>query len=124
MIRVLLVDDHANVLQGLKMRLELEHDLAIAGTALSASEALTQAEELHPDVIVMDVEMPEMDGIAATKLLRAQNQAVKIVMLSIHSDTQLQDQAKEAGAAYFVSKHSSVETLLEAIRQAAEQQDR
>ena len=119
MIKVLLVDDQPAVRQGLRMRMELESDLAVVGEADSGLEALNLTQQLDPDVIVMDVAMPEMDGIAATERLREVVPLVPVVMLSIHSDGATRAQAKAAGAATFVEKQASVEDLLRAIRRVA-----
>jgi len=121
MIRVLLVDDQQAVRRGLGMRLHLEPDIQVVGEAGSGQAALPLAQRLAPDVVLMDVEMPGMDGIAATIALRAQLASSAVVMLSIHDDGPTQTRAQAAGAAAFVSKSSPPEQLLAAIRQAAGQ---
>ena len=118
MIKVLLVDDQPAVRQGLRMRMELESDLAVVGEADSGLEALNLAQRLGPDVIVMDVAMPEMDGITATEHLREVAPLVPVVMLSIHGDGATRARASAAGAAAFVEKQASVEDLLAEIRRA------
>jgi DNA-binding NarL/FixJ family response regulator len=120
MIKVLLVDDQPSVRQGLKMRLALEPDLTVAGEASNGMEALELTQSLTPDVVVMDVEMPEMDGITATERLREMSPHVTVVMLSIHGDAATRARARAAGAAAFVEKQGAVETLLAEIRRAAQ----
>jgi DNA-binding NarL/FixJ family response regulator len=122
MIKVLLVDDQPSVRQGLRMRIELESDLTVVGEADNGLEAISLAQELGPDVVVMDVAMPEMDGITATERLREFAPSVSVVMLSILGDAVTQVLAREAGAAAFVEKQASVELLLAEIRRAVEEQ--
>jgi DNA-binding NarL/FixJ family response regulator len=116
MIRILLVDDQATVREGLKMRFALEPDLQVIGEAGNGLEALAAAHSLAPDVIVMDVEMPVMDGVTAAQQLQTALPHIGIVMLSIHGDAETRAWAQEAGAATFVEKEGAVENLLEAIR--------
>jgi DNA-binding NarL/FixJ family response regulator len=104
------------------MRMELESDLAVMGEADNGLEAISLAQRLGPDVIVMDVAMPEMDGITATKRLRELALHVSVVMLSIHGDSATRVEAHEAGAVAFVEKQASVEELLAEIRRAVEEQ--
>ena len=121
MIRVLLVDDQSVVRRGLRIRFHLEPDLEVVGEASTGSEALTLALTLSPDVVLMDIEMPEMDGIEATAALsRVVPQSV-VVILSIYDDAQTRERAQAAGAVAFVEKRGATETLLSAIRQAAGQ---
>ena len=120
MIKVLLVDDQPSVRQGLKMRLALEPDLTVAGEASNGVEALELTQSLTPDVVVMDVKMPEMDGITAAERLREMSPHVTVVMLSVHGDAITRAQAHTAGAAAFVEKQGAFETLLAEIRRAAQ----
>ena len=121
MIRVLLVDDQAVVRRALRGRFHLEPDLEVVGEASTGSEALTLAQTLTPDVVLMDVEMPGMDGIEATAALRRVVPQSAVVILSIHDDAQIREQAQAAGAVAFVEKRGATETLLSAIRQVAAQ---
>ena len=118
MIRLVLVDDQAAVRQGLRMRLLLEPDMAVVGEASNGKEALALVQQLCPDVVLMDIEMPEMDGISATALLRTIAPKSVVVMLSIHDDGMTRTRAQTAGARAFAEKHSSMEALLAAIRSA------
>lgn len=119
MIRVMLVDDQPAVREGLKMRLALESDVEVVAEAGDGATALALAHTERPDLIVMDVELPGMDGIAATAELRRIAPASAVVVLSIHEDAQTRARAQAAGAAAFVGKHEGSEALLTALRQAA-----
>lgn len=119
MIRLLLVDDQPAVRRGLGMRLHMEPDIQIIGEASTGKEALRLAQALAPDVVLMDVEMPEMDGIEATAALRATVSTSAVVILSIHDDAQMRGRAQAAGAVAFVEKRGATDRLLAAIRQAA-----
>ena len=119
MIRLLLVDDQPGVLAGLKMQLALEPDFDVVGEALDGEQAIVQAQRLHPDVIVMDARMPNMDGIEATEALRRLEPHCCVVILSLHDDNATRAQARAAGAVAFVAKHETPSKLFDAIRQAA-----
>jgi DNA-binding NarL/FixJ family response regulator len=118
MITVLLVDDQPKVRQGLRMRLALEPDMEIVGEAKDGAEAVALAPRLHPDVVVMDIEMPGMNGIRATGELQTLSPQSAVVVLSIHDDPANRERARAAGAVAFVGKHAGEEALLTAIRQA------
>jgi DNA-binding NarL/FixJ family response regulator len=118
-IRILLVDDQSSVRRGLTMRLQLEPDITIVGEAEDGRAAVEAAKTLHPDVLVMDYEMPKMDGIEATKALTELGCESRVVMLSIHDNATVKQAAAGAGVHAFVAKHQSSETLLAAIRSAA-----
>ena len=117
MIKLLLVDNEKTVRQGLRMRLDLEPDLTIVGEAENGIEALKLTQVVQPDVVVMDVDMPAMDGITATKGLQSMSPPVTVVISSIHDDAQTRCRAKAAGAAAFVGKQEGVELLIDTIRQ-------
>jgi DNA-binding NarL/FixJ family response regulator len=119
MIRVLLVDDEPNVCRALCMRLGVEPDLEVVGAAGDGRTALSLALDLQPDIILMDVAMPLLDGIAATGQLRAALPGLPVIILTLHDDPATRGAAAAAGAAGFVPKHRPVEELLAAIRAAA-----
>ncbi len=119
MVKILLVDDQSAVRDGLRMRLELEPDLTIVGEAGDGLEAVALAQTLAPDVVVMDVEMPGLDGIEAARQLQERAPGMAIVMLSIHCDAATHTRAREAGASAFVEKRAAVDVLLAEIRRAA-----
>ncbi len=119
MIRLLLVDDQPAVRHGLRMRLALEPDLLIIGEAGDGEAALAQASMLHPDVVLMDIRMPGMDGISVTVALRGMVPESAVVILSLYDDDLTRAQAQAAGSLAFVAKQEPVETLLAAIREAS-----
>ncbi|HEX6553404.1 MAG TPA: response regulator transcription factor [Ktedonobacteraceae bacterium] len=121
MIRVLLVDDQAVVRRALRVRFHLEPDLEVVGEASTGREALTLAQTLTPDVVLMDIAMPEMDGIEATTALRGAVPQSVVVILSISDDAQTRRRAQAAGAVALVEKRGATDALLSAIRQAAGQ---
>ena len=114
-IKILLVDDQESVLKGLRMRLELEDDLWVTGEANDGFRALELAVELRPDIIVMDLEMPKMDGISAAKALHELAPEVTVIMLSMHSDPTLRARAREAGVWAFVEKREGAVNLIREI---------
>ena len=118
-IRVFLVDDERAVRQGLRMRLDMERDLAVVGEAADGQSALTAISAALPDVVLMDVELPVLDGIEATAALRKSAPACAVVMLSMHDDAETRARAIAQGAAGFVSKSHMDGALLDAIRRAA-----
>lgn len=116
MITVLLVNDEAIVREGLRMRLDLERDIAIAGEATTGAEALEQVQRLQPDIVLMGLALPDMDGIAAIAALQAARTASAVVILSLQDDATIRARAQAAGAAAFVGKHEGVKTVLTVIR--------
>jgi DNA-binding NarL/FixJ family response regulator len=121
MIRLVLVDDQPAVRHSLRMRLSLEADLRVVGEASTGREALSLVQRLAPDVVLMDVAMPDLDGIAATAELRTSSPQSAVVMLSIADDAKTRARARAAGAVAFVEKSGATETLLSAIRLAVGQ---
>ena len=117
-IRVLLVDDQPTVLHGLRLHLTTERDIAIAGEAADGPTAIALATSLAPDVVVLDISMPGMDGFEAARLIRAAGTS-SIVMLSLHDDVHSRARAISSGADAFVSKHELTGQLVEAIRNVA-----
>jgi DNA-binding NarL/FixJ family response regulator len=120
MIRLLLVDDQPAVRRGLRMRLALEADFLIAGEAEDGASALTLVRELQPDVVLMDAQMPRMDGIIATVALRAAFPGTAVVILSLHDDEATRKQAASAGATAFLSKQAADTMLVDVLRRAVE----
>jgi DNA-binding NarL/FixJ family response regulator len=118
-IRLLLVDCQPSVRRGLKMRFALEPDLEVVGEACDAAEAFSLARALLPDVILMDVELPGVSGIAATETLRTATPQSAVVIFTLRDDAATSARTREAGAAAFVAKHQTEETLLAAIRGVA-----
>jgi len=120
MIKVLLVDDHAVVRMGLKMLLDGEDSLEIVGETGTASEAIEAVTFLEPDVILMDVGLPDLSGIEATKEIKRIRPHIAVVALTIHEDEEYFFRMLEAGASGYVPKRAAPEELIDAIRIAAE----
>lgn len=118
-IRLLLVDDHAVVRSGLRMLIEAESDFEIVGEAGSASEALNLVCQVNPDVILMDIGLPDLSGIDATREIKRLCPTVAVVALTIHEDEEYFFKMLEAGANGYVPKRAAPEELLTAIRAAA-----
>jgi two-component system response regulator DesR len=118
MIRVLLVDDQSGVRAGLKMALSLETDIDVVGEAGDGPEALAETELTRPDVVVLDYEMPGMDGPAVIEALKRSGWGGAVVMLSLHDDAAHRQNAVTAGAYAFVSKSEPCERLVDQIRAA------
>lgn len=115
-IRLFIVDDQLFFIEGLKRVLEKEADVEVIGQALSGSEAVRKVGEILPDVVLMDITLPGIDGIKATRLIRKQNPGVQVVMLTIADDPQAVIPAIKAGAMGYLLKDESPQQLLRAIR--------
>ncbi|MCL4529179.1 MAG: response regulator transcription factor [Chloroflexi bacterium] len=118
-IRLLLVDDHAVVRSGLRMLLGSESDVEIAGEAGTAAEAIEAANQMAPDVILMDIGLPDLSGIDATREIKKRFPKIAIVALTIHEDQEYFFKMLEAGASGYVPKRAAPEELITAIRAAA-----
>jgi two-component system response regulator DesR len=116
MIKILLVDDQLMVRKGLRMRLALEPDMVIIGEAGNGREALDLTRVLNPDVIVMDIEMPDLDGITALQILRDTLPDCSVIILSLHDDAQNRARALSSGAKAFVPKQGGASLLVDTIR--------
>ncbi len=118
-IRLLLVDDHAVVRSGLRMLLESESDIEIVGEAGTAREALEAVSTLQPELVVMDIGLPDATGIEVTRKIKAGWPEVAVVALTIHEDEEYFFQMIQAGASGYIPKRAAPEELLTAIRTAA-----
>jgi len=118
-IRILLADDHAVVRQGFKMILAAEPDMEIVGEAGNGREAVELAEQLRPDIVVMDVAMPELNGIEATRRLASSVPHTRVVALSMHKDSVYVREILRAGARGYLLKDSVAADLVSAIRAVA-----
>lgn len=116
MIRVVIADDHHLIRQGLRDLLEKESDIRVVAEAKDGREVLETVRRVRTDVIVMDVEMPDINGIDATRRIRASFSEIRVVMLSMHSDPVLIRKAMDNGARGYVLKKSAGEELVKAIR--------
>jgi DNA-binding NarL/FixJ family response regulator len=118
-IRVLLVDDHAVVLEGLVMVLSRFDDLELVGTASGGAEGVARAAELQPDVVLLDLSMPDVDGAEATRRIRADQPQSKVLALTAFLEHRLVTEVIEAGATGYLLKSASGNELAEAIRTVA-----
>ena len=117
-IRVLLADDHQMLRDGLKALLQHTADITVVGEAVDGREAVRRAQEFKPDVVIMDIAMRDLNGIEAVRLLREKCPATRVVMLSMHSNSEHVYRALEAGATGFVLKDSAGEEVAAAVRAA------
>jgi DNA-binding NarL/FixJ family response regulator len=117
-VRVLVVDDQRLVREGIASLLAIQPGIEVVGAAANGEEALTLAHEQHPDVVLMDVRMPVMDGIAATAALRAANAVCRVIMLTTFDDEGYIRAALEAGAIGYILKDIPSDDLAQAVRMA------
>ena len=114
-MRILIVDDHAVVREGLRIILETQPDIEIVGEATNGKEASELAEKLSPDIILMDITMPIMNGLDATALIKKNNPQINILILTMHEDDQYFFKILEAGASGYFIKGGSSSELVSAI---------
>jgi DNA-binding NarL/FixJ family response regulator len=118
-VRVLAADDQRVVREGLAMLLGLLPDVEVVGTAANGEEALALAAELRPDVILMDLRMPRMDGVEATRRLRASHPEIKIVVLTTYADDRSVIEALRAGALGYLTKDAGADEIRQALQRVA-----
>ena len=118
-LRVLLADDHKIVRDGLRLLIDAQRDMRVIGEAGNGKDALQQAHDLKPDVVVMDLSMPKLNGLQATERLKAELPTVKVVALTVHEDPSYLLQLCKAGAVGYVLKRSAGDDLIRAIRAVA-----
>ena len=119
-IRVLLADDHDILRQGLKMLLSMQQEMQVVGEARTGREAVDMAQELVPDVVVMDITMPDMDGLEACQLIRSQQPATQVLMLTMHESEEYFLHALRMGAAGYLVKKAAPSDLQMAINSIAQ----
>jgi len=117
-IRVLLADDHTVVRQGLRALLEVEPDISVVGEAETGRQAVQLAGKLRPDVVVMDIAMPVLNGLEATRQIIKMVPAAKVLVLSSYSDDEYVYQLTEAGAVGYLLKQTAAADLIKAVREA------
>jgi DNA-binding NarL/FixJ family response regulator len=117
-ITVLLVDDHMLLRQGVRFLLEAEGDITIVGEAETGRQAVDMTQKFHPDVVVMDISMPNLNGLEATRQIIRKCPLTKVIILSAYNDDEYVQHLTEAGAVGYVVKHSGVAELSKAIREA------
>lgn len=118
-IKVILVDDHDVVRTGLRSFLNTQADVDVVGEACNGDEALLRAAELKPDVIIMDITMPGMDGLEATRQLKANNPECLVLALTVHDDKQYFMEMLAVGASGYITKQAAADDLVAAIRAVA-----
>jgi pilus assembly protein CpaE len=118
--RVLVVDDVAETRENIRKLLQFEADIEVVGAARTGKEAVQLTDELKPDVILMDINMPDMDGITATEMIRQRNPVAQIVILSVQGDPNYMRRAMLAGARDFLTKPPMADELISAVRRAGE----
>lgn len=118
-IRIFLVDDHMVVREGLKTLILAQPDMEVIGEASDGEAAWQQMRDCLPDVVIMDISMPHMNGIQATEKLKQTYPHVKVLVLSVHDDTSYLRQLLAVGASGYILKHTAANALIQAIRQVA-----
>lgn len=118
-VRVLLADDHRIMRQGLMMLLEEEADIEVVGEAADGKQAVEMTRRYEPDVVIMDITMPILNGIEATRQITAEMPQVRVIGLSMHESADMDHAMREAGAVAYLAKGGQLDSLTAAIRQAA-----
>jgi DNA-binding NarL/FixJ family response regulator len=121
-IRILLVDDHAMVRQGLRAVLESYEDMDVVGEAVDGQDAIRLAEQLRPGIVVMDINMPKMNGIEATREMTTRYPDVAVIGLSVNAGDDNHDAMTKAGALRLMTKEAAVEELYGAIQEAVKRE--
>jgi two-component system, NarL family, response regulator LiaR len=119
MIKILIVDDHIVVRSGLSAVLSINNDFEPVGEAGNGEEAVNLCEKLHPDVVLMDLLMPKMDGVAATKIIKGRWPDICVLALTSFNENEYVEGALKAGASGYLLKNISADELIDAIRKAA-----
>ena len=114
-IRVLIVDDHAIVLTGLRALIKGEPGMELIGEATNGEEALKMARAIRPDVVVLDLSLPDLDGIQVTRIIKEELEEVRVLILTVHEDEALLREAIRAGASGYIIKHAAKSELISAI---------
>lgn len=117
-VRILIADDHDVVRSGLRALLRISPEFSIVGEAVDGEEAVSLSEKTKPDVVIMDVSMPNLDGIAATRLIKERMPEVKVIILTVHEDEEYAYQILRAGASGYVLKNAGKKDIFKAIESA------
>jgi DNA-binding NarL/FixJ family response regulator len=115
-VRILITDDHAVVREGLRTILQAQVDMEVVGEAVDGREALSKAEALRPDVVLMDISMPKLSGIEATRLIRLRLPTVRVIILSMYHTNEYVIRAVQAGARAYILKESAGTNAVNAVR--------
>jgi DNA-binding NarL/FixJ family response regulator len=118
-IRILLVDDHTLMRTGVRMVLQMEPDMEVIGEAASGDEGIRMAVELRPDVVLMDLSMPGIGGLEATRRIAAADTGARVLVLTVHAEEEYLMPVLEAGGSGYVTKHSADRELVDAVRVVA-----
>jgi two-component system, NarL family, response regulator NreC len=118
-IRILLIDDHTLFRQGIRTLLSAEPDMEVAGEAANAADAVVLAEQLHPDIVLMDIGMTGLSSFEATRLIRKDNPETRVIFLSMYDDEDYLAECMEMGASGYILKESPSDQLLTAIREVS-----
>jgi DNA-binding NarL/FixJ family response regulator len=119
-VRVLVVDDHPGFRRALTSALRMVGNIEVAGEAESGVEATVQAGEIQPDLVIMDLSMPDLSGIDAMKVIHQSTPDLPVVILTAHADPGIEREALEAGASGFLAKSTSLEDLVIVLNEATE----
>src|SRR5574340_47467 len=119
-IRVLIVDDIAETRENIKKLLQFESDVEVVGAARSGKEGIQLSQELDPDVVLMDINMPDIDGISATETIRQKSPQVQVIILSVQGDQNYLRREMLAGARDFLTRPPLGDELISAVRRAGE----
>jgi two-component system response regulator NreC len=115
-IRMLIADDHTIVRSGLRLLLEAEPDIQVVSEAVNGKEALAMVEKLHPDVVLMDIAMPDMDGFEATRQIKSRWPDIQVLVLTMHRQDEYFFEMLKAGASGYILKGAETDELLHAVR--------
>lgn len=115
-LRILIVDDDALIRDGLKIILDTEEDMEVVGTASNGEEAFRLCKEFSPDIVIMDIRMPVMDGVLGTKLIKENFKFIKIVLLTTFKDDEYIREAVKYGAEGYILKNQSADSIIETLR--------
>lgn len=119
-IRIVIADDHPLVRKGLRMSIEEDNGLEIVAEAPNGEEALALAAKLKPDILVLDIDMPKMDGLGVAREVKKRNLGVKIIFLTLHTDQDMFRAAVELGSMGYILKDSAMEEIVACVRSVAE----
>ena len=115
-MKIIIADDDALIREGLKVLLELEEDLNVAGVAANGQEAFELCRKTGPDVVLMDIRMPVMDGVLGTKLIKQHFKDIKVIILTTFKDEEYIKEAMKNGAEGYILKNQSSDSIIESIR--------
>ncbi len=116
-LRILIVDDNPEVRQDLSLLLGLSDELEVVGAAASGEEALAETATLHPDIVLMDLALPGMDGFEAARQIKTRQPDCRVVALSLHVSSEIKEKAIQAGMDAFIEKGTPLPTILQMIQQ-------